>query len=153
MQTFRIPESYIASINKRRTIFVFFASNILILVFDVWRNGSLSLEMVGIALLISFLLALGRGKYPWVFNLQEEAEWELLPAKTSLEFHKNGYVSEINGKDITKIRIKYHNKQLIWFDIDYLNQTTRIRHYPRIQELLAHVRKIACVNAVVQNIY
>ncbi len=152
VRPFRITHEYMQSLNRKRSYYVYIVSLSVLIAYFAWSEGEVTLNNLAIVLFAPILIAMGRGPYPWLFGILEESEWSILPTNESLEFHKKVKVSEIKGSDISKIRVKLKNNKPLWFDVYYLNQVTRIRHYEGMSELYSHALQISKGNATVEQL-
>lgn len=137
-----ISDDYISRVNRRRSLYVGFGIFTSIIAYRVWQDGSVSTQTLVISLVCAFIFGVGRGKHTWASGLVEEAQWTIERGDSSLIFHYRGGSAHIEGKDIEKIKSKMKGHDVVWFDVYYKDQVTRIKHYSGINQLYLHALKI-----------
>jgi len=137
----KISETHISRINKKRAIFVAAFIFCSLIGYDVWKNGGISISAITTSLAIA-LISAARHRNVWT-NLVDESQWTLEPEETSLAFHFRGGCARIHGADVINIKAKFKKEKILWFDIHYKSQVTRIKDYDGMDLLYLHAKKIS----------
>jgi hypothetical protein len=137
----KISEIYISQINRKRATFVAALIFCSLIGYQIYKNGGISISVIATSLAIALLFA-ARHRNVWT-TLIDESQWTLEPEETSLAFHFRGGCARIHGADIKKIKAKLRKEKILWFDIHYKNQVTRIQDYDGMDLLYLHAKKIS----------
>ncbi|WP_339487261.1 hypothetical protein [Pseudomonas sp. EL_65y_Pfl2_R95] len=138
-----ISEALIARVNKRRSVIVGVSVFAILISYHVWHYLVISVDVLVASLTVAFILAIGRGKYFWASGMVEESQWKIEQGKTSLDFYYRNSCARIEGVDIVKLKSKCKDGKLVWFDVYYKKQVTRVKNYNQMEELYQHARKIS----------
>ncbi|MBF0676328.1 hypothetical protein [Pseudomonas sp.] len=137
----KICESHIIHINRKRAAFVATLISCSLIVYHIYKNGGISISMIATSLAVALIIAF-RHRNVWT-TLIDESQWTLEPEEKSLAFHFRGGCARIHGADIKKIKAKLKKEKILWFDIHYKNQVTRIQDYDGMDLLYLHAKKIS----------
>ena len=152
MVTIQKDEGYSKALLRNRSLrtgaFVFAT----ITGYFVLTEGSITIWQLAIALVVGVFPVLFRWRLPLPDHEVDELEWSLSLEPSELKFHWRNNESMIRGEEITRIRAGMHSESISWLDIHHNDQVTRIEHYERMNEVLAHTLRIAGNHVVLEEI-
>lgn len=148
----KISEALIGRVNKRRSFIIGVGVFVILIGYHVWQDLVVSVDVFMISLAVAFIVAIGRGKYFWATGMVEESQWKIELGKTSLDFYYRNSCARIEGVDVVKLKSKFKEGRLVWFDVYYKNQVTRVKNYTQMEEIYQHVRKISGSSVTVEEV-